>query len=440
MFSYRKLKSAIFLSEAAILVLASFASVLAIKTVSAQGFVVPVQIQTYGNAWDGEIAFGLWKYTAPSGGSVSNAYLVVMKTDGTLEYLRESPIADYSYLDVKNIGQDTLMFQGEPGSQDAYFEATHFWNYTSNTLVDFPNVFGHHEVEYNPINNTFLNLRSYVRTVGNNQVLYDMIVEEDVNGTVLWSWDTYNYIPLSQADPFNITKVFNGQLTVDLTHSNAIQWDYNNSVVYLNVRHTNTFYKINMTSGTVIWSCGQFGSLSLLDENGKNVTSLWYHSHATRMVEPNVFTMFDNDFDNVTNPNNCHSRIIEVTVNEQNMTASVTWSWQAPTQYWSPYWGKHDRLPNGDHIGVFGSPTHQFTQNQPWVGNDTGAVLVEVNQQGNIVRTYTFPPGWGIYRVCEITNHSSVPLIPEIDGFILVLLLLSVTPFILLKRNLVKQK
>jgi len=441
MFGLKKTKKIVFLSVT-IALSVSFFSVIIAETANAQGFVVPVQIQTFGNAWDGELTFGLWNYTEPAGGhatggSIFNSFLVVMKTDGTLEHLRQS--SDSSYEAVKNIAKDTLLFQGEP-APTAYTESTHIWNYTSNAIADFPNVVGHHDVEYNPINNTFLTLVHYVRTVGNNQVLYDKILEEDANGNILWSWDTYNFIPLSQADPFNITTVVDGQTVIDLTHSNAIQWDYNNSIVYLNVRHTNTFYKINMTSGIPIWACGQFGNFTLLNEQGTPVTSLWYHSHATEMVAPNVFAMFDNDFDNVTNPNNCHSRIIEVTVNEQNMTAWVSWSWEAPTQYWSPYWGKHDILPNGDHIGVFGCPTHQFTQNQPWVGNDTGAVLIEVNQQGSIVRTYTFPPGWGIYRIEEITNNSSVPAIPEIDGIALVLVLLATAPLVLLRRRLLKRQ
>ena len=35
--------------------------------------------------------------------------------------------------------------------------------------------------------------------------LFDKIVQVDPNGNVLWSWDTYNYIPLSEASPFNET-------------------------------------------------------------------------------------------------------------------------------------------------------------------------------------------------------------------------------------------
>ena len=431
-----KMTKLVVLSGIAVLIMVSLVSVSAVETVNAQEFVVPVEIQTYGDAWEGEIAFGLWNFTKLTGGNafggtVFNSFLVVMKTDGTLENFRQSN--GLSYWAVKNIAQDTLMFQGEP------YERFHFWNYTANAFIDF-NASGHHGVEYNVINNTFLTLNRYVRTVGGNNILYDKIVEFDANGTTLWSWDAYDHIPLSQACDFNDTCDYFGQTVIDFTHANYVQWDYNNSIVYLNTRHTNTFYKINMTTGNIVWSCGEFGNFTLLDEQGNPVNSLWYHSHASRMVEPNVFVMYDNDFHNVTNPNNCHSRMIEVTVNEQNMTAWVSWSWQAPKQYWSPYWGEHDRLPNGNHIGVFGTQIHQFTENKPWVGNDTGAVLIEVNQTGNIVRTYTFPPGWGIYRIEEITNHSSVPVVPEIDGTILVLMLLATTPLILLRRRLLKKQ
>ncbi len=225
----------------------------------------------------------------------------------------------------------------------------------------------------------------------------------------MWTWDTYDHIPLSEADPFNVTAIVNGTTVQDFTHANALDWDYNNNVVYLNLRHTNTFYKINQTTGNVIWACGQFGNFTLMDKNGTQVPSLWYHSHSTKQVAPGVFTMFDNDFDNVTNPNDCQSRMIEVTLNEQNMTAWVSWSWTGPTSYWTPFFGKTDRLSNGDRIGVFGSQTHQFPQNKPWNFSDTGAVLAEVDPTGKLVRTYTFPPGWAIYRIEELKYPSSPP-------------------------------
>ncbi len=381
-------------------------------TAIAQNFVVPCTIATYGNAWEGELAFGLWQ-TNPANGP-TGGYLVIMKTNGDLEYLRQS--SDNSYSVVKNIAPNTVLFQGEPvvgGANVAQLCATHIWNYVSNTTTDFPNVLGHHDIVFDPINNTFLTLQDYVRVINGTSYLFDKIVELSSSGNLLWSWDTYDYIPLSQADPFNPTAIINGETVQDFTHANALDWDYNNSIIYLNCRHTNTFYKINQTTGDLIWSCGEHDNFNLLSENGTKVSSFWYHSHSTRQIEPNVFIMFDNDFDNETNPNDCHSRMIEVTIDEKNMTAWVSWGWSSPSQYWTPFFGKTDRLPNGDRIGTFGSQTHQFTQNQPWNFSDTGAVLVEVNPGGQVVRTYTFPAGWAIYRVEEIQYGTVIPEFSE---------------------------
>ncbi len=372
----------------------------AVQKVAAQGFVLPCTVTTFGNAWNGLLAFGL------------NDYLVVMNTNGTLIDLRES---NGAYGVVKNIATDTLMFQGEPevdGSNAAPTYASHIWNVDSNSTQDFPEVIGEHDLEYDPINNTFLTLQDYVREVGNNSILVDKIVEVDTAGNILWSWDSYDHIPLTETDPFNLTATLNGQTVIDFTHANALDWDYTHNVIYLNVRNTNTFYKINQTSGDIIWACGQFGNFTLLGANGTQVSSLWFHSHDLELVAPDVFTMFNNDFDNITNPNDANSQMIELTLNEQNMTAFVNWSWTAPEQYYTQFLGATDILPNGDWIGDFGSPTHQFPENQPWGFNDTGADLIEVNPAGQIVRTITFPTGWLIYRIGLVTNLSSSAFIP----------------------------
>jgi hypothetical protein len=106
--------------------------------------------------------------------------------------------------------------------------------------------------------------------------------------------------------------------------------------------------------------------------------------------------------------------MLEISVNERNMTAWTSWSWAAPREDWSPYWGSLDRLPNGDWLADFGDESHYL----PGSGigsplpNSTGAVLVEVNPNGEVVRTYTFPYAWGIYRVVPIPMQT----INDYDG------------------------
>jgi hypothetical protein len=332
-----------------------------------------------------------------------------MTTNGELLDLRETNV-DQSYWPVKYIPNGTLMFEGEP------YTTTHFWNLKTNETTDLPNVYGHHDMIYNPFTDTFLTLRSDVENIDGKAVLVDQIVELDISGNILWSWDAYlnGHFDLSDACQCNESAVVNGTSVIDLTHANSLQWNFADNSIYFNMRHTDTFCKIDKTTSKTIWCLGKHGNFTLLGSNGQKVSSLWFHSHDLQEVQPDVFSMFDNDYDNTTNATNpCpptyeatngHSRILEITVNERNMTAWVSWSWTAPRQDWSPYWGSTGRLPNGDRIGTFGSQSHylpgsNITSPLP---DSTGAVIVEVNQTGGVVRTWTFPYGWGIYRVIEL--------------------------------------
>jgi hypothetical protein len=362
-------------------------------------------VDTYGNAWNGSLAFDLI--------GTESSYLVLMDTNGTVLNVRESDGTN-AYGPTYEIAPSTVLFEGEPAVNvpSAWPTwATNIWNLTSNTVQSFPNVVSEHDIQYDPVNNTFLTLQDYVRQVGNSSILYDRIIEVNASGNVIWTWDTYDHIPLSQASPFAETAVFDGATVQDFTHANSLDWDYENGTIFLNIRNTNTFYKIDQVSGKVIWGCGEFGNFTLIDATGQPLAetnglppSLWYHCHDVKRLAPDVFSLFDNDYNNNTDPNASNSGLKEITLNETTMTAQITWGWEAPKQYYTTYGGAAIRLPNGDWIGDFGDPTHQFPENQPWDFHNTGAVFVEVNPQGQKMRTFTFPVGWYVYRIDALTS------------------------------------
>ena len=431
-----KLSAALLMQTALMITTISFSSGFAELPVSAvqsvhpttDAFTVPVTIETSGKAWDGYLAFGLWDfpYTSTSFSLTPDSYLVVMTTKGQLLDLRtakgEISLANFmaTYTPVKYMGEDTLMFEGEPDT------STHFWNLKTNTTTDFPNVYGHHDMIFNPVTGTFLTLQSSVRQIDGKNVLMDTIVELDGKGNTLWTWDTYadGHFSLKDECPCNDTTVVNRQTVIDLTHANSLQWDFQTNIVYMNMRHLNTFCKINKTTDQTVWCLGEHGNFTLLGPDGEQVPSLWYHAHDVREVQPDVFSVFDNDYHNTTNSanpcpatfeeTNAHSRMLEITLNEENMTAWASWSWTATREYWTPYWGSVDRLPNGDWMAAFGAQSHYLLGSA--IGsplpNSTGGVLVEVNPKGEMVRTYTFPYAWGIYRVVPIAMQT----INDYDG------------------------
>ena len=75
---------------------------------------IPFTINTYdpAAAWNGNITFGVTQLNENNNSQVISSTLVVMGTDGQIYYSRHSTEADYWA--VKNIAQETLMFQGEP--------------------------------------------------------------------------------------------------------------------------------------------------------------------------------------------------------------------------------------------------------------------------------------------------------------------------------------
>ena len=397
---------------------ASYGAAHSVRSTSALPFTVPVKIDTYGKAWEGYLAFGLWDFNMSNFYVPMRNYLVVMTTDGQLLHLRETT-GDQSYEPVRYMDHDTLMFEGEPEN------STHFWNLKTNETIDFPHVSGHHDMIYNPLTRTFLTLTSYVREIDGKNVLMDEVVELDASGNTLWSWDTYadGHFDLSDNCQCNETNTVNGETVIDLTHGNSLQWNFEDNMIYFNMRHLSTFCKINRTTSQTVWCLGEHGNFTLLDSNGKRVPSLWYDAHDVQELRPGVFLMFDNEYHNTTAPipcpatfeeTNAISRILEVTANEQNMTARVSWSWEGPRLDWSPYWGEADVLPNGDMIGTFGSESHylQGSGITSPLSNSTGAVVIEVNRKGDVIKTYTFPYGWGIYRVVPIPLQT----VDDFDG------------------------
>jgi len=92
-----------------------------------------------------------------------------MDTTGTLLNLRQ---ANSSYQAAYQIAPDLLMHQGEPevdGAVTAPTFATPFWNLTTNSTIDFPNVIGHHDIQYDPVNHTFLTLQDCIGTMETSQ-------------------------------------------------------------------------------------------------------------------------------------------------------------------------------------------------------------------------------------------------------------------------------
>ena len=274
--------------------------------------------------------------------------------------------------------------------------STYLWNRETGRKMSF-DFFSHHDISYNPTTKSFMTL--VTETIINPNVVipgqqimdnyafdFDTIREIDIGSNIIWELNISSFIPFEW---------WSGELAktgnMDVTHSNSVFWDIEEDIIYLNCRNLNTFYKIDHGTGEVLWGLGEYGDFTLFDSFGNQRENLFYHSHALKKVDNNIFILFDNDFMNKTDANNHRSRILEITINETTMTANTSWVWTGSEEYYSSYWGDADRLPNGNRFGVFGTRTHPKT--------DIGPRFVEVNERGEVVWEMYYKGGrCGIYR------------------------------------------
>ena len=263
----------------------------------------------------------------------------------------------------------------------------------------------HHDIEYNPFTNTILALKKvYTDYPNGSKCRYDEIIEYNLKGESVWSLDLRTFIPPTHWCPYH-DMIGN---IADLTHANSIFWDVETDIIFLNLRNTNTFYKIDHRTSNVLWGLGEHGNFSLFDISGQKKANLFFHAHSIEKIDNNTFVLFDNDFHNQENRMSQESRLLEIKINEETMTANESWVWNAPKEYYCSYWGDADRLPNGNRLGTFGTKTHPNTK--------VGARAVEINHKGDIVWELYFMNNdeftYGIYRMDRLRFS---PIFTEAD-------------------------
>ncbi|MHA2141480.1 MAG: aryl-sulfate sulfotransferase [Candidatus Thorarchaeota archaeon] len=336
---------------------------------------VEVQVTRTEKAYDG---YNLFVLTERFNILSANHYAVITDMDGNIiheKYIGSGWLA--ADVPAEMIGPRTVLVGTPTGAA--------IWNLDDNSIHSIPSIRGHHEFEYNERDDTFFVLQYNTVNIDGADYLYDMIVEYTRFGDEVWSLDTSAFIDPSQWCPYQ--DFYLG--LPDITHSNTIFYDQEDDMIYYNSRNTNTFYKIDHTTSEVLWGLGEYGDFDMYDYDGVQSDHIFFHTHAIERIDESTFILFDNDYHNQTDFWSQKSRMMEIDVDEVEMTASVSWVYTAPISYYSSVWGDADRLPNGNRLGAFGTYNHPETT--------IGARLVEVDESGDIVWEMNFPPAIGVY-------------------------------------------
>ena len=206
--------------------------------------------------------------------------------------------------------------------------------------------------------------------------LLDFAFQEILNGQVVFEWNSANFPEfLQHTDPIYYNQ-FATNPKVDYFHFNSIAIDPNDNNFIVSARHMNQIYKINRTTGQIMWRFG--GSNDDFNLIGNDKIS--HPHHATILANGNLLL-----FDNGVTKTPQQSRIVEFDIDENNLTATIVNQYTETGRYFD-IMGSAQKLENGNYfIGWGGNITSQVNANKSDITevNTSGAIVLDMSFSNN---------------------------------------------------------
>ncbi|MBV8300512.1 MAG: arylsulfotransferase family protein, partial [Candidatus Dormibacteraeota bacterium] len=177
--------------------------------------------------------------------------------------------------------------------------------------------------------------------------LLDSVVQEvDVaTGKLLFEWRASDHVDPWESYAAAPTGAKN-PIPYDFFHVNSIDLDDDGNLL-VSARNTWTVYKIERSSGDVLWRLGgKRNSFSM----GPDVQFSWQHD--ARWQADGTMTLFDDGAGPQVEP---YSRALVLAVDETDMTASVLASYVHPDHLLATSQGSMEVLPNGNVFVGYGA-------------------------------------------------------------------------------------
>ena len=167
----------------------------------------------------------------------------------------------------------------------------------------------------------------------------------------------------------------------DWSHLNAVvPFPDQENTYLLSSREQHHLYKVLRDPDGIAWKMGLNGDFGL-DEQDR-----FMRQHAPEILSNGNILLFDNG--DTREPNvRRWSRALEISYDEDSMTAEAVWSFRPDPDIYSWLWGDADRLPNGNTLVTFGM---RSTTN--------GSDLIEVDSNSDEVWHVKMDNKWGAYR------------------------------------------
>jgi len=208
-----------------------------------------------------------------------------------------------------------------------------------------------------------------------NCLVIGLIIQEiDAQKNVVFQWRSWDAIPITDAQHQDLTDTY-----LDYIHGNAIELDYDGNIL-ISSRHLDEITKINRETGAIMWRLGgPANNFTFTNDPGK-----FNYQHGIRRLPNGNIILFDNG--NFHTPP--HSRAVEYTLDEVNMTATLAWQYRNTPDIFGFAMGFAQRLENGNTLISWGSANPTLTEVTP-----SGEIVLELSLPDGIYsyRAFKFP-------------------------------------------------
>ena len=232
-----------------------------------------------------------------------------------------------------------------------------------------------------------------IRAQYNDRVIGDRIVNVDRDYSEIWSWGYFD-----SPDYFNTFECSElSEYWCDWSHNNAAAMFKDENILYFNSLWLG-FFKMDMNSREILWKFGKDGDFTMLSEHPFPWPA---NTHDPKFMDASRkrLLFFDNGI-----TERFYSRIIEYEIDEEAMTAEITFEYDGlnSDHAWSAGlgWGDADYLENGNILVTKGL-----------VDTPQNSSIFEVTRDGRVV--------WEIYTYQEdgflIELYNAEKFMPQLE-------------------------
>ncbi len=227
-----------------------------------------------------------------------------------------------------------------------------------------------------------------------NQTVINGVVQEiDIEtGQVLFEWNSADHVPYSESEqplPASPSQPW------DWFHVNAVKLDTDGNLL-IDARNTWTFYKVDQTSGNIIWQLGGKASdFKLQAAPGQSLNdagAIFAWQHDAEALGNNVYTVFDNEAAGTANTGDDAvseyglSRTVRIQIDPRSRTATLIGSYNQPEGLTATSSGNAQNTADGGQVISWGS--------LPYVS--------KFNADGDLLWNARFPDGVKSYRAYQL--------------------------------------